>query len=347
MTEKIHEAVLWEAGEGGAVQCTLCNFRCRIAEGKTGVCKVRKNIEGKLYSLNYHCVCASGIDPIEKKPLFHFQPGRQSFSIATQGCNFKCDFCQNWRISQYPRKHDSLSGQSYAPGEIVAAAYQNGCSSISYTYTEPTIFMELAADCGRLARKKGIANVFVSNGYMTCEAVDYARDFLDAINVDLKAFNPEFYQKVCRAKLEPVLETLRYIVHHTDIWLEITTLIVPGLNDYEDELIRIAEFISKELGPHVPWHISRYHPDFERTDGQATSVQTLEKAWEIGKNAGLHYIYIGNMPGAEQESTFCHECGQLLIERVGYRIRQFNAINGACPDCGNALAGVGLEPISF
>jgi len=347
MSESLHEAVLWQRLEDNKVRCNLCNFRCSISEGKFGICRVRQNVKGTLYSLNYHAVCSTGVDPIEKKPLFHFQPGRRSFSIATCGCNFQCDFCQNWQISQSPRQDDRIDGSDFSPEAIVNAALQHRCDSIAYTYTEPTIFMELAGDCGRIARQKGLANVFVSNGYMTIEALDYARDFLDGINVDLKSFSDKMYREVCKARLKPVLETLRYIANRTDIWLEVTTLIVPGLNDSENELKQIAAFIAGDLGPHVPWHISRFHPTFERTDAKTTPADTLNQAYQLGKDAGLHYVYVGNLPGCDYESTYCHECGQLLIERVGYQLGRFNIINSSCSGCGTAVAGFDLDPVRF
>jgi len=345
MAGQTHEAVLWEALETKEVRCKLCNFRCRIKEGNLGICRVRRNIDGKLYSLNYHAICSTGVDPIEKKPLFHFQPGRGSFSIAAPGCNFRCDFCQNWQISQLPRLQDDLVGRSYRPQQIVSAAKQHRCASIAYTYTEPTVFMEICAECGRLAHQQGIANVFVSNGYMTIEALEYARDFLDAINVDLKSFNEDFYRDRCKASLAPVLETLRYIGQKTDIWLEVTTLVVPGQNDSDSELQQIAEFIAGELGPHVPWHISRFHPDFEMTDSIPTPAETLTRAYDFARQAGLRYVYVGNMPGLGYENTLCHQCGQVLIERYGYRLGQYNLINGACTGCGTTLAGKDLEPV--
>lgn len=347
MSEAMKEAVLWEPADDQQVICKLCHFRCHIKEGNVGVCRVRRNVGGKLYSLSYQAICATHIDPIEKKPLFHFQPGSRSFSIAAVGCNFQCDFCQNWQISQYPRMHEDLVHRCATPEELVRTARQQRCTSISYTYTEPTVFMELCGECGRLAKKEGLANVFVSNGYMTPEAIDYSRDFLDAINVDLKAFTEEFYRDVCKAKLKPVLETLQYIARQTEIWLEITTLVVPGLNDSEQELQDIAEFIAGELGPHVPWHISRFHPDFQRDGVRPTPAETLSLAYDLGRQAGLHYVYVGNMPAFGRESTCCHECGELLIERLGYQIGQFNLLNGKCPGCGTALAGRGLQPIPF
>ncbi len=343
MATKKKEAVLWEPLDNNAVQCRLCNFRCRIAKGGLGHCQVRRNDEGSLYSINYHAICSAAADPIEKKPLFHFQPGSRSFSIAAPGCNFRCEFCQNWQISQYPLTHDSLPGQSFTPKQIIDAAREHRCSSIAYTYTEPTIFMELAADCGRYAREQGLANVFVSNGYMTIDAVEYACDFLDAINVDLKSFSADFYRNICHARLEPVLETLRHIARNTDIWLEITTLIVPGSNDGETELKQIAEFIANECGPHVPWHISRFHPDYQYDGVGPTPAEMLEMAYNFGKAAGLRYVYIGNLPGSGHENTTCPDCGRTLIERPDFRLSVNHIINGICPDCGAKIDGVGLD----
>ncbi|MBN2209968.1 MAG: AmmeMemoRadiSam system radical SAM enzyme [Sedimentisphaerales bacterium] len=339
MTTQQREAVLWSSAEDKTVRCGLCHFHCHIKDGDVGHCQVRRNEDGVLYSLNYHAICAVHVDPIEKKPLYHFQPGSRCFSLAAVGCNFRCDFCQNWQISQFPRLRQQVSGQSYRPEDLVNAALEQRCTSIAYTYTEPTIFMELAADSGRLAKTKGLANVFVSNGYMTPEAVDFAADWLDAINVDLKAFTEKFYHTYCKATLKGVMETLRYIARQTDIWLEVTTLIIPGANDGDDELKQLAGFIAEELGTHVPWHISRFHPDYEHTTAIATPPETLEKAYQIGRAAGLHYVYVGNLAGSGRENTICHACGQLLIERLGYRLGQINLQNGNCPNCGESMAG--------
>jgi pyruvate formate lyase activating enzyme len=337
----LKQAVLWQSAEDSKVRCNLCNWRCEIAAGKTGRCGVRKNIDGVLYSLVYDKVCSANVDPIEKKPLFHFQPGTKSFSIATPGCNFRCIFCQNWQISQQVLE-GHIEGQAYSPADIVSTAVRTECASIAYTYTEPTIFMELCADCGRLAKEKGIANVFVSNGFMTREAVDFARDWLDGINIDLKSFREDYYKNLCKAKLQPVLDTIRYIVKETDIWLELTTLIVPGENDSDDELKQIADFIVTGAGPDVPWHVSRFYPQYKMDDKGATPPATLEKALQIGKNAGLHYIYVGNLPGSEAESTFCHDCGHILIERTGYTIRSNRITNNCCPDCNTKIPGFDL-----
>jgi len=275
-TEILKEAVLWEPAEGQKVRCRLCGFRCLIGEGKLGHCNVRKNIGGKLYSLNYRKVCAANPDPIEKKPLYHFLPGSRSFSIAAVGCNFRCAFCQNWQISQAAattsepgergqdaretQGRDALAtfGETIAPEQIVEAAVRTGCKSVAYTYTEPTVFMELCNDCARPAKERGLANVFVSNGYMTREAIDFAAEWLDGINVDLKAFSDDYYRDLCGARLGPVLDSIAYLAKETDIWIEITTLLLPGRNDSEEELKKLADWLATEAGPDVPWHISRF-----------------------------------------------------------------------------------------
>jgi pyruvate formate lyase activating enzyme len=336
------EAVLWEPAEERKVRCRLCNHRCVIDDGKLGRCCVRKNISGVLYSLNYDKVISANPDPIEKKPLFHFQPGTRSFSVATMGCNFRCEFCQNWQISQAAIENGRIDGEPIAPEQIIEAAVRSGCKSMAYTYTEPTIFMELCNDCGRLARQRGLMNVFVSNGYMTTEAIDFAADWLDGINVDLKAFSEDYYKRLCKARLQPVLDTIKYIAKETDIWLEITTLLVPGENDSEDELKKLAEFVVTEAGPDVPWHISRFHPQYKYADSVATPVSSLERAEQIGKEAGLHYVYLGNVPGARSESTCCYNCGRVVIDRFGYRIAANHIKNSCCPDCGTKIAGVAL-----
>ncbi len=338
----LNQAVLWEPAENKKTQCFLCAHRCLIADGKIGRCAVRKNIGGVLYSLNYDKVCSANPDPIEKKPLFHFQPGTSSFSIATMGCNFRCDFCQNWQISQAVVETGDIDGQAITPESIVNAAVRYGCKSIAYTYTEPTVFMELCADCGRLAKQHGLTNVFVSNGYQTKEAIDFAAEWLDGINVDLKAFSEDYYSRLCKAKLQPVLDTIEYVAKNTNIWIEITTLLLPEENDSDEELKRLADFIATRAGPDVPWHISRFYPQYKHTDSVPTPPESLQRAYEIGKQAGLHYVYLGNVPGSKTESTYCYKCGKLLIERTGYRIAANHIKDSCCPDCGAKIAGFEL-----
>lgn len=333
------QAVLWQEAQDKKVQCSLCAHRCLIPRDKTGRCAVRKNIDGVLYSLNYDKVVSANPDPIEKKPLFHFLPASRTFSIATMGCNFRCEFCQNWQISQAVVETGEFEGQAISPGQIVDTAIRYDCKSIAYTYTEPTIFMELAADCGKLAKQKGLKNVFVSNGYQTREAIDFAADWLDAINVDLKAFSEDYYSRLCKARLQPVLDTIEYIAKHTRIWLETTTLLLPGENDSDEELKRLTDFLVTKAGPDFPWHVSRFYPQYKYTDAPPTPAASLQRAYEIGKQAGLRYVYLGNVPGSKQENTYCYNCGQLLIERFGYNVASNKIKDSTCPRCSTKIAG--------
>jgi pyruvate formate lyase activating enzyme len=334
------EAYLWEPLTEGQVRCRLCNHRCRIKEGKRGLCRVRKNEGGRLKSLVYGKVIARNVDPIEKKPLFHVLPGSLAFSIATVGCNFRCRFCQNAGISQLPGDRNGLiTGHEVSAEAAVADAQRAGCATIAYTYTEPTVFFEFAADTAALARRRGIRNIFVTNGYMTPEALERVAPDLDAANVDLKAFSDDFYKEMCAARLAPVLETLR-LMKRLGVFVEVTTLIIPGANDDPAELKDLAEFLAGDLGPDTPWHISRFHPTYRLTDRPPTPVQTLRKAREIGLATGLRYVYTGNVPGEEAESTFCHECGVKLIDRWGFTVNANRMRNGTCPDCGAVVDGI-------
>lgn len=331
------EAALYEKLEDENVRCQLCSHRCLIAPGKRGICFVRENQNGTLYSLVYGKAIAKNVDPIEKKPLFHFQPGSLSFSIATAGCNFRCDFCQNWDISQITKGPEGrIIGEELPPEEIVKKALETGCSSIAYTYTEPTIFFEYAADTAKLAKKKGLANVFVTNGYQTPETIKEMKGLIDAANIDLKSFSQRFYQKICGAKLKPVLEAIK-LMHKAGIWIELTTLIVPKQNDSEEELSQIAQFIAG-IDKNIPWHISRFHPEYKMLDTQPTPLETLEMAYQLGKKANLKYVYLGNVITETRENTYCPKCGNLAIRRVGYSV-QILAVNkkGECPKCGQDL----------
>jgi len=338
------EAMLYEKFNGQSVRCELCGHRCLIAGGQYGLCRVRENVAGMLMSRSYGRLVAVNADPIEKKPFFHVLPGSRSLSVAAAGCNFQCEFCQNWPISQSPRDGRLLSGQAVSPEQIVSAATAYDCRSVSYTYTEPTVFFELAYDTARLARARGLLNCFVSNGFLTPRAVETIRPWLDAINVDLKAFRDDTYRRVMKARLEPVLTALRALAA-AGVWLEVTTLVVPGMNDSDAELRDIATFIAAELGRHVPWHVSRFHGDYRMTSTPTTPTQTILRACELGHQAGLHYVYTGNLPANNTpdpcgENTHCPHCRRLLIARSGFTVRENAIVNNACPDCGRRIEGV-------
>jgi pyruvate formate lyase activating enzyme len=335
----MHEALFYQQAGEGKVVCGLCHHRCHIAVGKRGICGVRENQDGRLVSLVYGRLISQNIDPIEKKPMFHFLPGSRSLSIATVGCNFQCLHCQNYEISQFPHLHnDQISGVSCSPGSVVDEAVRSGCASISYTYVEPTIFYEFAYDCARLAKEKGIKNVFVSNGYMTDEVIRHLAPVLDGINIDLKAFSADFYQKICKAKLEPVLESIR-LFHELGVLVEVTTLVIPGLNDGEEELRAIARFL-KGVSADLPWHVSGFRPTYKMLDRPATPAATLKKAREIGLAEGLRFVYEGNVAGSGGEDTFCPGCGTLLIQRYGFSSELVAMIDGQCGKCHLPIAGV-------
>jgi len=332
------EAYLYERLENEKVRCLLCNHNCIIGGGKKGLCGVRENRAGTLISLVYGKVIANHCDPIEKKPLFHFMPGSRSYSIATVGCNFRCDFCQNADISQMPSDHNRIMGQDMMPEKIVKDALKTRSASISFTYTEPTIYYELAVDTARLAVSEGLKNVFVSNGYMTEQCLEDISPDLHAANVDLKAFSDRFYKEQCGAKLAPVLRTLE-TMKRLGIWLEVTTLLIPGLNDSKEELGEISQFLAN-LDKDIPWHISRFHPTYRLTHIPSTPPESIQRARDLGYEAGLRYVYTGNLPGDEGEKTFCHSCGQLLIDRFGFTITENRIRENLCPECGSEIPGV-------
>ncbi|WP_347275771.1 AmmeMemoRadiSam system radical SAM enzyme [Candidatus Kuenenia sp.] len=334
------EAMFYEKLDG-KVRCRLCNHYCMIKDGKRGICGVRENRDGSLFSLVYGKSVATGIEPIEKKPFFNFYPGTTAYSIATVGCNFRCLNCQNWEISQMPKGEEgNIIGEKLLPEEIVANAKGSGCKSIAYTYTEPTIFFEYAYDTAKLAHKEGIKNVFVTNGYTSAEAIREIAPFLDAANVDLKGFREDFYHKMCGAKLQPVLDNIR-LYRELGIWVEVTTLIIPGYNDDEEQLRGIAEFI-KGVGIDIPWHVTAFYPAYKLLDVSLTRVESLRNAREIGKKAGLRYVYEGNVPGEGGENTYCYSCGETVIKRYGFEIIENILIDGKCPKCKNLIDGVGL-----
>jgi pyruvate formate lyase activating enzyme len=344
----VKEALLYEKLADRRVRCNLCAHRCNIAEGHKGTCLVRENRDGQLYTLVYGIPLSQAVDPVEKKPLFHFFPGSTAFSIATVGCNFRCEFCQNSDISQMPRDRGQIQGYQAAPEDVVQAAQRYGSRSIAYTYTEPTIFFEYSYDIANLAHAAGIASVYVTNGYMTREMLEMFQGltnghppWLDAANVDLKAFRDETYRRVCGARLQPVLDSLKNM-KRLGIWIEVTTLVVPGMNDSEAELKELAGFIASELGLGTPWHVSRFHPDYRMDDRSATPPATLRRAYEVGREAGLHYVYVGNLPGAHLEDTHCPGCGAVVIRRWGFQVTERRLAEGRCAACSTLIDGIGL-----
>jgi pyruvate formate lyase activating enzyme len=350
MTVMMKEAMLYEKREDNQVRCNLCAHRCVIDDQKRGLCGVRKNEGGVLYALAYGKVVARHVDPIEKKPLYHFAPGASIYSIALPGCNFHCEWCQNADISQMGgerlvrerdvHERDVIMGREIAPEVIVESARQMRCRGIAYTYTEPTVFFEYAYDVAQMARDEGLKNIFVTNGYMTADMLDLFGPCLDAANVDLKSFRDDVYRQHIGGRLQPVLESLRKM-REIGIWLEVTTLVVPGVNDNPDELRDIAQFIAQELGTETPWHVSRFFPTYQKKDTPPTPLSVIQETEEIGREAGLFYVYAGNVAG--ETNTPCHQCGRTLIQRSGYHIIA-NHIdeNGHCAYCGAPVAGVDM-----
>ncbi|AGW14903.1 AmmeMemoRadiSam system radical SAM enzyme [Megalodesulfovibrio gigas] len=335
----MHPARLWKPLSEHRVQCRLCSHYCVIADAERGRCGVRMVKDDALHTLVYDQVAAIHLDPVEKKPLFHFYPGHMTFSLGTMGCNLACSFCQNYSLSQPPREGGGIQGQRITPQQLVDAAKANGARSISYTYSEPTVFFELMEETARLAHQAGLFNIIVSNGFMSPECLDALAPHIDAANIDLKAFTEAFYHDICQARLAPVLENLKTI-RRLGWWLEVTTLLIPSANDSAEELQAMAAFIRDELGPQTPWHLSRFHPTWRMTDRGPTPLATLERAWGIGGQAGLQFVYVGNVPGHNGNNTYCQSCGQPLIQRQGFQIV---AQKTTCPGCGTEPAGRWLE----
>ena len=331
----LQEAILWHKERSG-IRCELCNHKCFIAKDHRGLCLVRVNKDGKLYAINYGKLCAVNTDPIEKKPLFHFCPGSTTLSIASPGCNFRCQFCDNWELSQKIKGDElELPGKEYTPEEIVKMAEKNNIKSISYTYTEPTIFFEFAYKTAKLARRSNIYNIFVTNGYMTEEAIKKIAKYLDAAVVDLKASgDPEFYKKFMSVPdVRPIYASLKQMKKQR-IFLEITNLIVPQIGDDPDKCRKLAEWINTELSSEVPYHILQFHPSHKLTELPMTSTASLERCIMESKKAGLRYIYIGNVPGHVDETTYCYNCREPLIVRKGMEIKKNNMDKDRCPNCG-------------
>ncbi len=335
----LHPARLWKSLKDDQVQCRLCSHFCIIDNNKHGKCGVRQNVDGQLMTRTYELVAAMNVDPVEKKPLYHFLPGTKTFSLGTQGCNFGCTFCQNASLSQHPKTGREITGQKVTPEILVEAAIAHNCESISYTYSEPTIFFELMQDTARLARRKGLKNVMVSNGFQSPECIEELTGVIDAANIDLKAFNDDFYKKICAGRLNPVLENLKHMKKN-GWWVEVTTLLIPGKNDSPEELKQMAAFINDKLGSEVPWHISRFHPDYKMQDCPITPMKALQLARKTGKAAGLEYVYIGNVPGDDNTSTFCPDCHKELLKRFGFEMTNAGLNNGMCKYCGCKIEGL-------
>ncbi|HEX7473933.1 MAG TPA: AmmeMemoRadiSam system radical SAM enzyme [Candidatus Limnocylindrales bacterium] len=333
-------SVLAETEPDGSVRCGVCAHRCLVRPGRRGICGVRENRDGTLVSLVHGSVVAIGVDPIEKKPLFHVAPGTTAYSIATAGCPFHCAFCQNWEIAQGPRLGITVPARRLPAAQVVEEALAHGADSIAYTYVEPTVFLEYALETARLGRVAGLRNLFITDGYATPEAVALLAPVLDAANVDLKSFDDAFYRKLCGARLEHVLESI-VAMHRAGIWLELTTLVIPGRNDDEGEIRALTRWIVDTLGAETPWHVSRFFPAYRMLDTPPTPLATLRRVADLGREAGLVHVYVGNAPELGLEDTHCVGCGRVLIERHGYLVRNHLA-DGACPGCGRALAGRAL-----
>lgn len=331
----LHEAMLYERQKENKVKCCLCARRCLISDDAPGFCLVRKNQGGTLFTLNYAKAVSAGVDPISKKPLSHFNPGALVLSIAAAGCNFRCQFCDNWMISQ----EKEVAGRLFPPKEVVKSAQNSGCQGISYTYTEPTIFFEYAYDTAKLAKKAGLFNTFVTNGYMTPEAVKTIAPYLDAATVDFKGgADPDFYKSVMSVpKVEPIYESLKELKLH-GVHIELTNLVVPKIGDSMDNIRKMAKWIKDYLGEDTPLHLLRFHPDYKLTTIPATSVQTMEEAYMTAKNQGLKYVYLGNVPGHPSENTYCPNCDQAVIKRNSFDIVEWKlTADMQCPVCGHQI----------
>lgn len=335
----MHDARYWHPlpDHPGQIQCDLCPRYCKPRPGQRGLCYVRENVEGRMVLTTYGRSSGFCVDPIEKKPLNHFYPGSSVLSFGTAGCNLTCSFCQNWSISK-ARDMDTLADQA-SPEAIAARALELGCRSVAFTYNDPVIFLEYALDVAAACRERGIATVAVTAGYITEAARPEFFAGMDAANVDLKAFSEEFYAKHCAAELAPVKETLRYLVHETEVWVEITVLLIPGENDSDAELAALSAWVVEALGPSVPLHFSAFHPDFRMRDKARTPGETLTRARRIAKEAGVRHVYTGNVHDSAGSSSYCAECSQLVIERDWYQLGAYRLAGSACSGCGASFPG--------
>jgi pyruvate formate lyase activating enzyme len=323
--------------DDGRIQCDLCPRACRLHDGQRAFCFVRERRGATLYLTSYGRASGFCVDPIEKKPLFHFYPGSSVLSFGTAGCNLGCKFCQNWDISK-AREVEKLSATA-SPERVAAAALENGCTSVAFTYNDPVIFAEYAIDSALACRERGVRSVAVTAGYITARARPEFFAAMDAANVDLKAFTEGFYEKLCFARLGPVLETLEYLRHETRVWFEVTTLLIPGLNDSEAEIDRLSAWLVEHLGPDVPLHFTAFHPDYRLTDVQRTPVETCLRARRQARAHGLRYVYVGNVHAGDAESTDCASCGARLVTRDWHRLGSYAVRAGACAHCGAELPG--------
>jgi pyruvate formate lyase activating enzyme len=337
----MHPAALWKPLPDGRTACRLCSHFCRIPKGAKGLCGVRTNKDGALFTLVYDRVAAINLDPVEKKPLYHFLPGTMTFSFGTMGCNLSCAFCQNYSLSQPPRQGREITGEWVTPASLVEAARRSGAASISYTYSEPTIFFELMRDTAGLAHGAALKNIMVTNGFQSRQCLDALSGLIDAANVDLKAMTEDFYTRTCGARLGPVLKNLAHM-RKLGWWLEVTTLLIPGANDGAEELKKLATFLVRELGADTPWHISRFHPDFAMRDRPPTPLDSLARAYDIGREAGLSYVYVGNVRDDSRNSTQCPGCGENVLSRAGFGLLAARTVGGKCGHCGAPIAGYGL-----
>lgn len=328
--------------DDGRILCEACNQHCKLHEGEYGTCGIRKVEGGQLLLLTYGLAAAVNVDPVEKKPMFHFLPDTKAFSIGTVGCNFACKFCQNADISQYPQEHShEIKGEPLSPEQVVLMAKQYGCDSIAYTYNEPVVFFEYTYDTAKLAHESGLKNIYVTSGFETHKAIDTILPYLDGMNIDIKGFTEEFYENICGAKLKPVLDTVKY-AHDKGIWIEVTTLLIPGKNDSDEEIRQIARFVA-DLDPNIPWHVSGFYPMYKMRDTPPTPPSTLRRAYDIGKEEGLNFVYIGNYDDEDRESTYCPNCGFKVINRsghIGQYVQNRLVGEGDCPQCGTHIPGV-------